>query len=102
MTGLKSWLLGLAQIAAGALLLCGILLGVSAYERSKAIEREVATRRPSIYLISVSRISLYEGDEWLVSYAVDGIAQSTTFTTKKDPEEFIAYLAKVGTLEGRE
>ena len=79
----------LAIIAAGALSLA----------RPAAIAAPI--HRPEVYLVSLSSMSLPDADVWLVCYTVDGLAQAVELPLSRDPEEFLAHLARFGRIEGR-
>lgn len=96
---MKAWLRDLGQLLACAALVLGILLGCSAYERGHS--SPLRAERPTVYIISVSRVAYPDADVWLVAYAIDGHAEAVEIPETQDPDEFLAYLGKVGDVERR-
>jgi hypothetical protein len=87
----------LAALLGGAALILAIVFGLRAYDGRHA----APTHKPDIYIVSASRVCYPDDDYWLIAYTMDGKSEVIQLPTYRDPEDFLAYLGRIGTLEGR-
>lgn len=95
---MKAFVREVAKLACAALVICGVLLGIRAYDQGRMAPPKAD--RPSVYLISISQASYPDEDVTILRYSLNGIPQAQEFPIKASTEEFVAWLGTVGNVSG--